>query len=207
MVKLMKVAAAATVVLAGFLATSAGAATVYCPNGAGGALTAPTTGRYVKVTNAADPGECYFQQGNLDSSNNPGNLADYEVAGYELVDKNGSPGTFLIGGYVNDAKSGSWSLATGIWDDFDQLFLGFHFGNGQGNPDSFIVELQEGMLSGEWFFLANAPDKLTGLSNLYLFTKPCEGDDCGGTDIPEPGTLALLGGALLGLTLVRRRRS
>lgn len=208
MTTIRQLAASASLLLAGLFSSVAGAATVYCPYGGADYETAPTSGRYVEVTNAANPGECHYQDGNWDAvAGNPGGLADYEMLGFDLLDKNGTPGTFLTGGYVSGATSGIWQLASNIWGSYSNLYLGFHFGNGGGSPDSFIVELESGKTSGDWEFIAISPDKLNGLSNMYLFTCLADKPNCGNNDVPEPGILAILGLGLFGLTFVRRRRA
>ena len=179
------------------------AATVYCPNGPSGSLTAPTSGRYVVISNAANPGACYYQDGNLTN-------AQISAAGYTLLDKNGSEGTMtgaLVGsGFPGGSTSGTWALSSNLWNSYSKLFLAFHFGNGSGSPDSFIVELESSKLSGTWALGAIAPAGLNGLSNYYLLTGP-------GLPPPPPGrvsapaTLSLVALGVLGLLAVRRRDS
>jgi len=179
------------------------AATVYCPNGPGGALTAPTSGRYVEVTNAANPGVCQYKDGNLQN-------ADITAAGFTLVDKNGSegsePGLFLSSGFPGGSTSGTWAFDLTVdpnpWASYDHLYLAFHFGNGGGSPDSFVVELQNGQTSGDWKFLAVDPQKVNGLSNYYLLATT---GDVPPDEIPEPAPIALMGLALAGIALARRR--
>lgn len=189
------------VALAAALIASAGAghaATVYCPNGTTGALVAPTSGRYVEVTNAANPGTCYYQQGNLQN-------ATITSLGYTLVDENGlsgsSPGA-LTGSLASNSTSGTWIIDSSRWSGGNDLYIGFHFGNGGGNPDSFIVQLESGQTSGNWAFLAVAPDSLNGLSNYYLLSTPAGSPPQ--NHIPEPGSLALAGLALVAAVSSRR---
>lgn len=191
-------------VLAGALLASSGvrAATVNCPNGA-------VTGRYVTVTNAQSGGVCYYQEGNLQNADFPA----IGVTGLTLIDKNGaegsSPGT-MGGSFADDSTSGTWLVAGSLWSSFSSLYLGFHFGNGGGTPDSFVVQLQTNQTGGNWSFNAIAPATVNGLSNYYLFGVAGNGSGGGGGGgggVPEPATLALLGLGLLGMTTVRRRKS
>jgi PEP-CTERM motif len=182
------------------LAAASQAVTVYCPNGSGGSLTAPTSGRYVAVSNGSYPGSCYYQSGNLQST-------DIAALGLTTVDKNGtsgsSPGALLASGFVGGSTSGTWQMTSNLWTSYTNLYLGFHFGNGSGDPDSFVVQLEQNKLSGSWSLNAIAPAGLNGLSNYYLLTGPGTPPPPG--RVSEPGTLALAGLALLAGATLRRR--
>lgn len=193
----------AAVLAAGFaIAGGAQAATVYCPNGVGGALTAPTSGRYVEITNAANPGYCFYQDKNLQND-------DIAALGLTIVDKNGSeglaPGALVGSGFPNDSTSGTWEISSpSVWDGDFKLYLAFHFGNGGGSPDSFVVQLQDGAMSGDWKFLAVSPQTVNGLSNYYLLRAP--GGFVPPDEIPEPASVALFGVGLVAVAAMRRRR-
>jgi hypothetical protein len=99
-------------------------------------------------------------------------------------------------------QSGTWSFLDSLWDQYDRLFLYFHFGDAQDNPsttsttdpDVFMVELVSPDSAGTWSFNGR-----TGLSNIALI-------GTGGHQVPEPGSLALVGLGLVAVAMTRRRR-
>jgi hypothetical protein len=190
------------------LGSVANAATVSCP----GTLTTDLT-RQIVVTGAEAGGLCAYQTGNF----NGDNFTSYFPSGYTLVDKDipGDAGTvggdegglrFTITPVNGKNSKGTWTLGSNLWTTYDKLFLAWHFGNGSGDPDGFIVQLERNVLTGNWELLPN--NVANGLSNFYLIgTGRCT-VNCGPPDqVPEPGSLALLGLGLLGLGLSRRRQA
>jgi hypothetical protein len=155
----------------------------------------------VTVENGAVGGYCFYMDGNLQN-------ADITALGLTTVDKNGTsgsaPGTLSSSGFVNNSTSGTWTLPVTAWAGDFNLYLAFHFGNGGGSPDSFVVELADGATGGAWNFLAIDPDKTNGLSNYYLLSGP--GGVVPPDQIPEPASAALIGLGLLAAAAVRRRR-
>jgi hypothetical protein len=155
--------------------------------------------RTVTVDPALAGGLCYSQTGNLQN-------ADIDALGFTLIEKDVIPAGGdggLLTYTLTSSSSGNWGVSEDAWESFDRLFLAFHFGGGgdtaEDNPDSFIVELSRSDNSGTFALGGTEPFQLNGLSNLYLL-----GLD-GTTDVPEPGSLALLGLGLLGIGLARRK--
>ena len=176
--------------------------------------------RTVTIDPALDGGYCYAQNGNFNGDNFSG--LGSGGSDLDLIMKNSDWGTDFIGG----ATSGSWSFNANLWDAFDELFIAFHFGGGgecnpdaastknpndvapgpdcEIDPDSFIVQLDSTTNSGTW---KTEWGSKWGLSNLYLIGS-CEGpDDCASTNVPEPGSLALLALGITGLGFACRRKN
>jgi|GEM_PF-2351739 len=187
---------------------NASAATVYCP----GELT-PSLTRQVKVTGAKEAGYCYYQGGNFQGDDFPAALDPYTLIDKDIASSGEGQSEGGLFYTVDSASriSGTWTLAQNFWDTYETLYLAMHFGNGSGDPDSFIVELDRNTLTGTWALL---PTNLAnGLSNIYLIGRgtatstSTSGGNTSGTVPESASTLTLLGFGLLGLGFARRRSS
>ncbi len=184
---------------------SAQAASVDCGNNLLGV-------RIVTIDPGLVGGYCYAQVGNLQNTDITGlglNLIEKDVVADGAGPATSGNLTYTIGGN----QFGTWAINASLWNSWEHLYLGFHFGGGGNttpdNPDSFIVELARPNTSGTWA-LGGLNAQLNGLSNIYLISKtPCTtncGGGGGGGGAPEPASLALAGLALAAAAAVRRRR-
>ncbi len=176
----------------------------------------------IRVT-AIDPGlvggVCATGTGNLKNS-------DIAALGLTTIDKDvvtDFTGSGVAGGDSSEGslawtqlaggRSGSWSVQSAAWADYSQVYLGFHFGGSNsvnGNPDYFVVELMRTDTHGTWDLnpdILSGPNNTNGsLSNVYLLGAGGCTSNCGGNEVPEPSSLALVGLGLLGMGIGLARR-
>lgn len=120
--------------------------------------------------------------------------ADYESAGKQPSAEN----PFNIT-YSQNGEVGTWSFDSSFWNTYSSGAIAFKFGTGNQPDEWFVYSLQLGMTSGDWEFI-NEFGRGGGLSHVNLYgTSPIQ--------VPEPGTLGLLGLGVLGLAGMRRRQN
>lgn len=141
-----------------------------------------------------------FTSPNQSNASIAGLVDDYlALLGFTVTYLGRQDGSGLVGGdNVSTASSdggltGTWTFTPGTTGDVGE-FVAIHAGDGQAATELF--EINSPGLSGTWATLNGH-----GLSNFDLFGGPPS------TPVPEPASLAILGSALLGWGLIRRRKN
>jgi hypothetical protein len=101
--------------------------------------------------------------------------------------------------HTQSGSDGTFSLSPGFWEAWNEIAIGFKFGTGNQPDEWFVYMLNPLVSSGDWDFV-NMFGKGGGLSHVQLYGKGKR------TQVPEPGTLALLGLGLIGVSCMRRRK-
>jgi hypothetical protein len=144
--------------------------------------------------------DCEYGAGNPDAATVSGYFGGVWTKEGELT-SNGTDDLLTISGasFGDIPTSGLWQIAASFWNTYAQAVITVHIGQGGGDPDHWAFLITPNEISGSWS-LTKLSGNGGGLSNFKLW-----GSGEPTTDVPEPGTLALLGLGILGLGLVRRR--
>jgi hypothetical protein len=149
------------------------------------------------VSACLDAGAGTGVEGNL--TGNPDNDSFINGAGgaYDFI----GFGAFFNGTQTQTAAEGTFTFNDSLWDSYSDIAVGFKFGTG-GNPDEwFVYSLQSLLASGVYDWdLIKTDRQGGGLSHVNFYGIP------GGGQVPEPGTLALLGLALVVMGSCFRRQ-
>ena len=135
-------------------------------------------------------------EGNL--TGNPGNdlFINGAGAGYNSIGLGG----FFQDPQVPGGSTGTFAFNDSLWATYSDIAVGFKFGTGN-QPDEWFVYSLKSLLASDdydWSFI-NVFGKGGGLSHVNFY------GILGSRQVPEPGTLALLGLALVVASCFRRQ--
>jgi|SRR5688572_25967370 len=116
--------------------------------------------------------------------------------GYDHI----GPGGFDQDPQVPGGSTGTFTFDDSLWATYSDIAVGFKFGTGNQADEWFVYSLKSLLDSGDydWAFV-NVFGTGGGLSHVRFYGIP------GGGQVPEPGTLALLGMALVVASCFRRQ--
>ena len=103
------------------------------------------------------------------------------------------------GSFTQNGTTGTFSFASSLWNTWSNIAVGFKFGTGNRPDEWFVFDLNPNVSSGSWQFV-NVFHRGGGLSHVQLYGSNSN------TNVPEPGTLALLSVGLFGAAYARRRK-
>ena len=110
-----------------------------------------------------------------------------------------------LGGFFQDPQvpgvsTGTFTFDDSLWATYSDIAIGFKFGTGNEPDEWFVYSLKTLLASGDydWTFV-NVFEKGGGLSHVNFY------GILDSRQVPEPGTLALLGLAMIVASCVRRK--